>query len=91
MTYNHRVRFVAITVLSFSVTIALMTSLKTFSYPLLFAIAVVEFIVIFEIITHGVHNPLWLDRLHELILVGLLGITVITAWYVLQVLPVDVV
>lgn len=91
MSFNDRVQFVAIITLAFSVTAALVASLQSFSYLLFSAFAIVEFLLIVEMTTPGSYRPAWMKPLDWLIGVGLIGMTGLAVWYILQIIPIEIV
>lgn len=91
MTFNDRVRFVAMTVLTLAITVAVIAGLGRFSYPLFSALAVFEFLLLFEITAPSTQTPRWLARLRWLAVAGVVVLTGIAAWFLLMAIPSGVV
>jgi len=75
MPFNDRVKFVAMVVLSLSITTAIVAGFQSFSYLLFASVVIVEFMLIVEISTPRWHNLRWIKRMRWLAVFGLVGLT----------------
>jgi len=87
MTYNARVRFVALAVGALSLPAVIISELNTFSYGLFTAAAVFEFLLLVILTTPTLPGAIWVGRVRRLAILGLMILTGVTAWYLILTVP----